>query len=262
MPFILSDKFIFSVSGKDKFKFLQGLITNDIYSLKDNNILYSLMLTPQGRYFTDIFFYYYREKIFLEVPLIRKDEIIKKFSIYKLRSEINIREEEYNVFWSKEEKENFLSDPRSGKMGFRSLLPSKTSNYQQTTDYESLRISCSLPEGDKDLFSGISFPLEYGLNNFNTFSFNKGCYIGQELTARTNYRGVIRKEIAQVISDRDLPSAGTDLIINGEKFGIYCSNVGKLGLALIKKDKISYLENEKFIDIGTNIISFKFKENS
>ncbi len=262
MAAILSDKFIFSIRGKDSYKFLQGLITNDIYALKDNGILYSLMLTPQGRYYAEIFLYHDEEKIFVEVPLLRKEEIMRKFLIYKLRSDVYFAEEEYRVFWSKENEvnKNSFYDPRTKNMGFRSLVPPKFNDSQEQINYDYLRISCFLPEGEKDLLSRISFPLEYGLDNFNAFSFTKGCYVGQELTARTHHTGVIRKEVVQIVAENNLPTSGTDLIIEGEKIGIYGSNVGKFGLALIKKEKRAYLEKDKFINIEDNAISFKFKE--
>lgn len=263
MAEILSDKFIFSISGKDRYHFLQGLVTNDIYALKDNGILYSLMLTPQGRYYADIFLYHDEEKIFIEMPLLRQEEIMKKLHIYKLRSDVYFAEEEYRVFWSKEKGVNkyCFNDPRTKNMGFRSLIPLEFNDFQEQINYDYLRISCFLPEGEKDLLSGISFPLEYGLNNFNAFSFKKGCYVGQELTARTHHTGVIRKEVVQIVAENNLPASGTDLIIEGEKMGIYGSSVGKFGLALIKKEKKIYLESEGFVNVKDNTISFQFKEN-
>jgi folate-binding protein YgfZ len=258
----LSNRAIISLSGSDCYNFLQKLITNDILKVNDNTSIYSCLLTPQGKYYTDFFITKNDESLFLDIPANQKEFIIKKLLLYKLRSNILIQDisSEYNIFSIFDDnifqyqeiteganvKFNHglaFIDPRDQKLGIRAYIPIKNINLlekeysQDQYFYDQIRINLRIPEGEKDLIQDKSFPLEYNLHNLNAISFTKGCYIGQELVSRTYHRGVIRKKIYSIESlDKDLPEITTEIYAGNVKIGNMASKFNNIGLALIRID--------------------------
>ncbi|AIL65386.1 Aminomethyltransferase related to GcvT [Rickettsiales bacterium Ac37b] len=262
---ILKDRATFSIHGEDTKTFLQNLISNDINKVNANNSIYTCLLTPQGKYFCDFFVMLFNDTIILDCSYARREEIISKLNIYKLRSSVQIQDltDQYTVFslhgddllselalsdipgYSKSFMNGYVYvDPRTTLMGARTVLPTNTAiqffkdwGFKPSSDpYDHLRIQNNIPEGDKDLIPGKSFPLEYGFDLLNAIDFNKGCYIGQELTSRTKHRGSIRKKIIRVKSDTSIPELGNDIYIGENKVGIICSSYSNIGLALIRTE--------------------------
>ena len=195
----LSSRAIFEVSGDDRKKFLQGLITNDINKLAPNQLLYTAMLNAQGRFLYDFFLFEIDDVIFIDCLKSRLDEIIKKFNFYKLRSQVVIKKnEELQVFWSKDQSQAmFLKDPRHANLGYR-IYQNNNSFDSDETLYHLNRIQNQVAESEYDLTYEKSFILEFGFDEINAIDYNKGCYVGQELTARTHHMGQIRKKLAYV----------------------------------------------------------------
>lgn len=266
---ILTDRTIIKINGEDRVKFLQGLISNDSNKISSTELLYACMLTPQGKYFADLFLKAEGSSILIDLPLVRLDEIIKKLSIYKLRSDVNfIKSPEYKVISFIEESPDIgLVDPRSSKMGTRGfLLESQIENLTPKMEnnpdaYDVLRIDNFIAEGEKDLVAGQAFPLEYGMDELNAIDYKKGCYVGQELVARTHYLGELRKKIVQITSVDKLPALGTLIHVGDKKVGIICSSVANKGLALVRVENVINLAEGSKIMAESQEISLKFKEN-
>ena len=272
---ILNERTVITVTGQDSLRFLQGLVTNDLNKLEDDNAIYACMLTPQGKYFADFFIKKEQDKILIDLPKLRKDEIKNKLNLYKLRSLVSIEDSLYKVvFLPIENLKNFahsniiFQDPRSNKMGLRCFATdatlediSKHLKYDQNA-YDSLRIDNFIAEGEKDLVPGKSFLLEYGLDNLNAIDYKKGCYVGQELVARAHYQGIIRKKIAQIHSKTDLPELGTLIYIDQQKIGTICSSIKNKGLALIRTENLVNLSENSKIIIESQEVILKFRENS
>ena len=253
----LKNRAVISISGEDRFKFLQGLISNDIYKLE--KILYACMLTPQGRYFTDIFLYQDQDTILLDIPSAQKDALLKKLNIYKIRSAVKINDQpQLKVIIN---APLGAIDPRNSIMGTRSITTDEKALSTDRTSYDLLRIKNFIPEGESDLISEKSFPLEYGLDQLNAIDYKKGCYIGQELTARTHHTGIIRKKIVQVISDTDLPPLGSEIFAEEQKLGIICSSVKNKGLALVRIENIDSLPADAIIKTNDQQLQIIFKES-
>lgn len=266
---LLTERSIIRISGEDRFKFLQGLLSNDVNKLPPNEGLYACMLTPQGKYFADFFLYIDGESILLDLPDSRQEEIVKKLNIYKLRSAVTIEPcPEYKVisFLSKVKAEGVFTDPRSknlGKRGFihESKLQELIKGMHHVQDaYDLARINNFIAEGDKDLIPEKSFLLEYGFDELNAIDYKKGCYVGQELVARTHYKGVIRKEIVQIEAADKLPPLGTEIYAGEKKLGIICSSINNKGLALIRTEDTINLDNTVRITTDNQEINIKFKE--
>jgi folate-binding protein YgfZ len=211
--FQLQDRTIIEISGLNCKEFLQGLLTNDANKITEKNLIYSFMLNAQGRFLYDFFIFEKDGKILLDCYFSRVGEIVKKLNFYKLRAKIEIKKnEEIKVFFSERKIDDklCLEDPRSPKMKYRAYdIPRQAQDdsaanlilslpKDEMQHYHYLRIINKIPESEHDLTYEKSFVLEFGFDNLNAIDYNKGCYVGQEPTARIHHLGQIRKEIIYI----------------------------------------------------------------
>ena len=197
MMFLLKDRTIIEISGLDRQEFLQGLITNDIKLATSKKMIYSAFLNGAGRFFVDFFIHEIGEKYILDCHIFEADEIIKKLNLYKLRSQVEIKKNQ-NLFVIFNVESLGFVDPRVKDFGYRFYVDqADLKNYetQNLIFYHQRRINFKIPEGYYDLTKDKSYIFEFGFDNFNAISYQKGCYVGQETTARNHYRGQLRKKI-------------------------------------------------------------------
>lgn len=268
---LLENKKILSLSGKDRVSFLQNLLTNDITLASTSNLIYSCLLTSQGKFFCDFFIFLEKDRFLLEVSAARLDEIITKLLFYKLRSDIKIEaidQLSIAVFDNPLLSANFeycYYDPRFiNKKIFRSYISQKELellNKLSELDinfYQKLCISEKIPEGDIDLLCDKSMILEYGLDKLRSIDFKKGCYIGQEVIARTYYRGNIRKELVIIESNEPIKPDAKDVFLKELKVGLLGNRYLNQGLLLIKSEFKSELDQGSLIlDSGQEIKTCK-----
>ncbi len=217
----LKDRAIIEIGGADRKKFLQGLITNDVEKTSATNLIYAVMLNAPGRFLYDFFIFDDGEKIVLDCLAARRDEIFQKLNFYKLRSQVVIKKNDELKVISNENGQGFL-DPRNPKLGHR-LYGNATCD--SLTNYELLRISLKVPESESDLTYEKSLILEFGFDDLNAIDYNKGCYVGQELTARTHYRGEIRKKIFHVKLVTNQAEKNSEIYCEGKSVGIILSSI-------------------------------------
>jgi folate-binding protein YgfZ len=255
MPQMIAHLFhrgVLEIRGEDKTTFLQGLITNDINEVTPTQAIYATLLTPQGRFLYDFFISEREGSYFLETDSERLDALIKKLNLYKLRSQVTlIPRSDLKVYalWGDnlslslglaEERgkahQNVYMDPRLVELGARvqGEIPIKDFRGVPLEDYVRHRLKLGVPEGGEDLIPEKSIPLESGLDELHAISWTKGCYMGQELTARTKYRGLVRKRLFPVIIEGDSPSFGAEIFKNDIPVGEMRSHSGSQGLALLR----------------------------
>lgn len=263
---LLTNRAIIEIEGEERKKFLQGLITNDINKAAHDQLIYAAMLSAQGRFLYDFFIFEIGEKLMLDCAALRRDEIIQKLNFYKLRSKAVIKKnDELQIFYN--QSKQGLKDPRHHNLGHRlyansPTLPLTTYHLPFTT-YDFTRIALKIPEGESDLTYDKSFILEFGFDALNAIDYEKGCYIGQELTARTHYRGEIRKKIFHVkiakIADGFLPERNSEITCEGKSAGLILSSLCHQNeihaLALLKDWQEIDLEKLKFKEQKILIIS-------
>ena len=200
----LSFRGIISISGEDKFTFLQGLITNDINKAKEGRAIYSLMLTPQGKFLYDFFIILQESKLFLDVSLAFQEQIIKKLNMYKLRSDVEVKKEAYHIYASFDKNIDggvSFKDPRSENMGYRIYSKKELDAGLKENFYHLKRVENIVVEPEFDMESEASFPLQFNMNELNAIDYKKGCYVGQEVTARSHYRGKQKKQVILLEGD-------------------------------------------------------------
>jgi folate-binding protein YgfZ len=235
----INNRSVLAISGEDRFTFLQGLITNDIHLLQKQKAIYAAFLSPQGRFIHDFFITEKGDTLRLEVERERCADLIKRLKIYKLRSKITIEDQaetwQMAVFLGSIEelpaewRAYAYQDPRLPALGIRLILPLSF----QITElcpfdvYDQRRITLGVPDGSRDMVPEKAIPLEYRLDALHAISWTKGCYIGQELTARTKHLGVVRKGLFPAIFEGAPPVFGTPVYTaDGTKAGTILSSCG------------------------------------
>lgn len=263
---------IIKITGADSTKFLQSLVTNDITSA---NVIYALLLSPQGRFLHDFFIYkvvapavlaqaeiheasdYLHDDTILDSRLCRNDTseyennivylididitgkqtFIETIKKYVLRAKVFIEDisDEYAIMYSRIARVDSYKDPRMPKLGYRTIVRGED---ESLVEYIEDKYKYTIPDGAIDLIYNRSMPQEYGLDLLGGISYIKGCYVGQELISRTKSRGVIRKKIMRVESDEDISALpkGSPILADGTEIGTLCSAYNNVGIAIIRTD--------------------------
>ncbi len=242
----IKDRAVLTLSGTDRKKFLQGLITNNIEKIAENSALYAALLTPQGKYLHDFFISEVDDTLFLDCERDRLPDLLRRLMMYKLRADVEITDcsEKYSVFATANKPTNAVisyPDPRCSEMGYRSIQMASVG--KPDNHYDLLRLKLGLPDGSLDFDVDRTLILEGNLEELNGVDFEKGCYVGQEVTARMKHRASLKKRLLPVILDGALPVRGTEITDeNGRKIGDIRSGrdnmaIGYFRLAHIEFDK-------------------------
>lgn len=223
---------------------LQGIISNDIHKASHGNAIYALILTPQGKYLFDFFVIGHGEGFLIDCDKQQLHDLFKKLSMYKLRSEVALSDvsNTWHVLANLTEKPAVdgvaFADPRTAKMGFRIITKDPSSAGDDPENYEKARIENGVAATHKELISEDIFPLQNRMEELHAIDFNKGCYVGQEVTARSKHRGEMRKNLFVVEADAAL-SEGAEITNDGKKIGALRSVAGNKGIALLEVEAAS-----------------------
>ena len=231
---------LIKINGADSAKFLQNILSNDIYKIHEKSLQYSLLLTPQGKILYDFFIFKLSQDFYLDCSATFLEDIKNKFQMYKLHSDVQIENSDIKVFISNEDlNSHCYLDPRNSALGYRLYDFGQSKECVTTTEtnifqiYVDDRLRCLVPEFGEDFMPSEFFPLDLGMDKLNSISFNKGCYVGQEVTARMNYRGLRRKYL-ECISINDYEIKEKDIIQNDKKVGTLLKIYGNNALALLR----------------------------
>jgi len=264
---VLEDRGILAVSGPDRRAFLQGLVSNDVEKIAADRAIYAALLTAQGKYLHDFIMVAAGEAIWLDAEAGRLADLKRRLSMYRLRAKVTLDELPdlavaavfgdgvCGVLDLPEQPGAArpfaggvaLVDPRLMALGARVILPRE--EIRETliaagiaeadfAAYDRHRLALGIPDGSRDLIVEKSILLESGFDELNGVDWQKGCYIGQELTARTKYRGLIKKRLFPVRIDGPAPAAGTILSLDGKEAGEMRSSRDGTGLALLRRDAV------------------------
>ncbi|NOD47059.1 MULTISPECIES: folate-binding protein YgfZ [unclassified Ruegeria] len=224
---------ILRLTGSDTESFLQDLITNDIQGLNDG-LVYAALLTPQGKYLADFFLKRDGDGVLLDVAEHLADDLIKRLSMYKLRADVAIESTDLNLHrGSGCAPENALPDPRHPALGWR--MYSAAPEQDDGTDFDALRVQHCIPEAGTELTQD-SYILESGFEALNGVDFKKGCYVGQEVTARMKHKTELRKGLRRVVVDGTAP-VGTEITANGKSAGTLFTQSGGHAIAYLRFDR-------------------------
>lgn len=229
------------LSGADRLNWLQKLISQDISALgPEQPAAYSLLLTPQGKYLYDFFVIYTPHHLYIDVAHAQADALVEALGKYKLRSDIRFEPlPAMNIHLMAEAGEGLLCvrDPRAESLGYRVWRESPSEAYP---DYGRTLTMLGLVEPSLELISGTSMPIEYALHTMHAISFTKGCYIGQELTARMQHKDLAKHRVIVAKSeDYQQIAGGLEPSVkdtNGVEIGTVIRSVSSYALLHVKRD--------------------------
>lgn len=252
----LDNRGLIWVSGPEAEAFLQGLITNDVSLADRSNAIYAALLTPQGKFLHDFIVVRWKDGLLLDTDLTRVEELGKRLAMYRLRAKIEIADLSQDIavvallgpgpMPGSDDSARVFADPRHPGLGQRAYIAEDARAWLQRNDialldadqYDLLRVKLGVPDGGRDVPVEKAFPLEYGFDALNAVSYEKGCYIGQELTARTHNRGKIKKGLFRIALEDGVPEPGTEIRAGDAAIGTVLSGSGSIALAHLRLDVI------------------------
>ncbi|HKY94064.1 MAG TPA: folate-binding protein [Kiloniellales bacterium] len=252
----LDDRAVLRIAGPDRVAFLQGLVSNDVEKLTPMRALWAAFLTPQGKYLHDFFLVAEGEAILLEGEAARLADLEKRLKVYKLRSKVDLGEaigRRVYALWGEGALAQLglsetpgvtmalaggpvFVDPRLAALGARALLSAPPASFAAAPreDYERLRLTFGVPDGSRDLEVEKAILLENGFDELGAIDWDKGCWMGQELTARTRYRALIKKRLLPARFEGPAPGPGTAVMQDGREVGEVRSSAGERALVLLR----------------------------
>ena len=263
----LPNRAVIQISGEDREEFLQGIITNDMTTLNVQPVVFTAMLSSQGKFQHDFFVVKYGDSYLLDTEADHKDALLKKLKLYKMRSKVIIADQDdrFAVYavWGKHLAEAIMPersisylDPRVFGMGMRAIVLAQEQFALDNAEpidfetYDAHRLELGVPDGWRDA-TNRNVALELGYDQLEALSTSKGCYIGQEVTARMHHRKILRKCLHQVKTSTApiLPPFGTAITAGDVELGDMRSSRSQQGLAMLRIE-----ETRKAIADGTPIM--------
>jgi len=222
---------VLTVSGSDRAEFLQGLVTNDVKGLAEG-LVYAALLTPQGKYLADFFLVPLEDAIGIDVDSGLAPGLAQRLSMYKLRADVQIAGSDLAVTrGTGPVPEGGFADPRHVDLGWRSYAGAAGDG----TDFDAIRVAHCIPETGVEL-GPDSYILECGFERLNGVDFRKGCYVGQEVTARMKHKTELRKGLATVTVEGDA-APGSEITRDGKPVGTLHTRVGNRAIAYLRFDR-------------------------
>ena len=230
----MTERLVYRIAGDDRVSFLQNLVTNDLGHL-EKGLIWSALLTPQGKYLADFFLVPDGDGILLDVAGVLGASLKARLAMYTLRADVTIEETDITVAQGLGPvPDGAFADPRDPGLGWRAY----DGRDGGIDDWEALRIRLGVPESGIELIPNESFPLEVRFEALNGVDFKKGCYVGQEVTARMKHKTELRKGLRVVEVDRAAP-VGTEIRNGADKVvGTLYSQADGLGLAYLRFDRV------------------------
>ena len=243
----LENRSILKVAGSDARPFLQGIVSNDIDKVSATRAIWAALLTPQGKYLYDFFVCQVGDTLLLDCERSRRDELAKRLRRFKLRSDVAVEAiDDLTVValfppdaapdlagWSAGTAENLgggslYIDPRLRGAGARAMLPTGdvvalldrySASVGSMVDYDRFRIGLGLPDSSRDITVEKTVLLEAGFDELNGVDWQKGCYMGQEVTARTYHRGLVKRRLIPLEIDGPAPEPGIAVLADDKEVG-------------------------------------------
>ena len=271
---VFGDRGVLALRGADARPFLQGLITNDVARVREDQAAYGALLTPQGKFLFDFFIAQDRDRLLLETERSRLGELQRRLLLYRLRSKVEIENvsddltvaaligqdvvglldlpEQTGACRVLDQGLAFV-DPRLVQMGARALLPAPQAETilaqlgvpeLEGAAYERLRLRLGVPDGSRDLVVEKATLLESGFEELNGVDFAKGCFVGQELTARMKYRALVRKRLLPVTFNGPAPPSGAIVRLGEREAGEMRTTIDGHGLALLRLEQVAKAKEE------------------
>ncbi|MDO9487984.1 MAG: folate-binding protein [Sphingomonadaceae bacterium] len=244
----LTDRTVLRLAGDDARPFLQGMLTNDVDALAPDAPLWAGLLSPQGKYLFDMILFDAGpeggDAILVDVWAARAPELLKRLAMYKLRKAVTVESTGLKVFAAWDGESEAPYDPRLPGLGRRWVAASAETS-AGLDDYVAHRLSLGVPDSEDYPVDRLMW-LESNAAELNGVSFTKGCYVGQENTARMHHRDKLRKRLLPVLLGTD-PGDDRSLRAGDREAGELISAHGARGIALMR---LEFVERGEPLTIG------------
>lgn len=283
---ILEHRGVLRIGGADRRGFLQGIVSNDVERVTPERAVWAAFLTPQGKFLHEFTLGEANERFLLDCEAGRAADLLRRLKLYKLRAQVTLEPaedlavaaafgpgalEKLGLPAEPGRARPFAGglacvDPRLAVLGARIIVPRGDAEKALTdagfapgtlADYDAVRIAAGVPDGSRDLEVEKATLLESGFDELNGIDWGKGCYMGQELTARMRYRGLTKKRLIPVEIAGPAPAAGTAITRDGKEAGelrtAVARNGGSLALALLRlealQDDVSLMAGDAMVTV-------------
>lgn len=233
------DRRLVTIEGADALTFLQGLVTNDVLRLaKTPGLVWAALLTPQGKYLADFFVVRLADgTTFLDLPETLADATLKRLALYRLRADVRLAPSPLHIRRGLgATPPDAFPDPRHPALGWRAYGTTPGSAPQ--IDWDAIRVEHIIPETGRELVVDDSYILEQGFERLHGVDFRKGCYVGQEVTARMKHKTELRKGLTRIRITGDAPF-GTGITADGKPAGTLLTRSGDRALAYLRLDRVT-----------------------
>lgn len=258
----MPDMGFIAIAGSDAVEFLQSIITANVETLESGAMRQGALLTPQGRVLIDFMIYRTgQDELLLQCEANRRDDLYTRLRRYRLRRPVTIEQRDdidCHIWWQldmlPEPMQYLFADQRDSALGYRYLgsdaqtvLRDHGATSRTINEWHAIRIAKAVPQGALDLTPERALMLESGLDHLDAVDFGKGCYIGQEVTARTHYRGLVKRRLAPFMIDA-MPEPSADIMLDDAVIG-HCKSMaplpggGAITLGLIKLSDLHMIQD-------------------
>lgn len=233
----LSSRALIAVTGADARPFLHNLLTQDVEGLAPGDLRFGALLSPPGRLLFDLFVLGQEDGVLLDVAADRRDALLQRLSMYKLRASVEIAADDRPVFaaW-RDTPDGFLPDPRTPLLGGRRY--GETTADATEADYDAHRLAVGVPDPTNDALSDKTYPIEADFDLLNGIDFAKGCFVGQETTSRMKRRGAIRNRMLPIAFDGSPPPFGAEVLNGDLRAGKVLGGREGAAMALLRLDRL------------------------
>jgi folate-binding protein YgfZ len=233
----LDSRALIRVIGPDARPFLHNLLTQDVETLAPGEARFGALLSPPGRLLFDLLLWGEDEAVVLDVAAERRDALMQRLSMYRLRAKVEIAADDRPVFASwPGVAAGFVADPRLSALGGRSL-GERAANADEDA-WDAHRLAVGAPDPTSDGGHDLRYPIEANFDLLNGIDFRKGCFVGQETTSRMKRRGEIKKRMLPIVFDGPPPPEGAE-VLNGElRAGEVLTGRDGGAIALVRLDRL------------------------
>lgn len=231
------DRTVIAVTGEDRLAFLKGLVSRDVRA-PGEGLAYAALLTPQGKYVCDFLLWQEEDRVLIDVAQGAAQRLVPRLSLYRLRSRVALEATDLAVWRGLGEgPEGAMADPRHPALGWRFYGPEGAlADAPPAIDWDALRVAHLIPETDIELVADETYILEAGFERLGGVDFRKGCYVGQEVTARMKHKTELRKGLVRVRIEGAAPP-GTEVLAEGRPAGRLYTQSGGEAIAWLRHDR-------------------------
>lgn len=225
------------VSGPDVRPFLHNLLTQDVETLGDGDLRFGALLSPPGRLLFDLFLLGDGDAVLLDVAAERRDALMQRLTMYRLRTNVEMAADSRPVFASWPETPlGFTADPRTPCLGGRAYGSDIETNAAEA-DYHQHRLTLGVPDPSADTAIDRTYPVEANFDLLNGIDFNKGCFVGQETTSRMKRRGTIKNRMLPLRFDGSIPDKGAEILNGDRRAGEVLTGASGTVMGLLRLDR-------------------------